>query len=150
MFEHIREIWRRSSTAGEPYPAELAFLLRNPLRRFILSPAELVRRLEPEATDRILELGPGPGYFSVAAARAVPAGQLVLVDLQPAMLEKVRRRLTRSRIANASCLAADARDLPLADASIDAAFLVAVLGEVPNPNRALLELYRVKIGRAHV
>ncbi len=152
MFERIREIWRRSNTAGEPYPAELAFMLRNPLRRLILSPTELLRRLDLAPTDRVLELGPGPGYFSLAVARALPSGHLVLVDLQPAMLEKVRRRLTRAGITQASYHAANAHALPLIDGSIDVAFLVAVIGEVPDPNQALLELYRVLRpgGRLHV
>lgn len=143
MFERLREIWRRSSTAGEPYPAELAFMLRNPLRRLILSPAQLLARLDLAPTDRVLELGPGPGYFSLAVARALPSGHLVLVDLQPAMLAKVRRRLTRAGVTWASYHVADAGALPLADGSIDVAFLVAVIGEVPDPNQALLELYRV-------
>ena len=141
MFERLREVWRRSSTAGEAYPAELAFMLRNPLRRLILSPREMVRRLHPAPTDRVLEVGPGPGYFSLEVARALPEGMLLLMDLQPAMLAKARKRLTRAR--NVTYQAADARALPYADASIDLAFLVAVLGEVPDPQAALAELHRV-------
>jgi uncharacterized protein len=101
------------------------------------------RRLDLQPTDRVLEVGPGPGYFSVAVARAIPDGILVLVDLQPAMLTKAQRRLGRAQVRNAVFQAADARALPCADGSIDVAFLVAVLGEVPDPDAALAELHRV-------
>lgn len=152
MFERIRAAWRRSAQAGEAYPPALAFMLRNPLRRLILSPTTLLRRLEPAPTDRVLELGPGPGYFSVHVARALPAGQLILVDLQSAMLAKARGRLQAAGLHNVSYHAADAQQLPLADASIDLAFLVAVLGEVPDPTAALAELARVirPGGRLHL
>lgn len=143
MFERLREVWRRSSTAGEAYPAELAFMLRNPLRRLILSPRGMVRRLDPAPTDRVLEVGPGPGYFSLELAQAVPRGMLLLMDLQPAMLAKARTRLSRARARNVRYQAADARALPYAEASIDLALLVAVLGEVPDKKAALAELYRV-------
>lgn len=143
MLHRIREVWHRSRSTGQAFPAELAFLLRNPLRRLILAPEELARRLQPAADDRVLELGPGPGYFSVDVAKRIPDGTLVLVDLQPAMLEKARRRLERAGIRNFECHEADARTLPLPDASIDLAFLVAVLGEVPEPDAALAELFRV-------
>lgn len=143
MFERIREILRRSREAGQAYPPQLALLLRNPLRRLILSPAELVRRLDLQPGDRVLELGPGPGFFSVDIARALPQGGLVLVDLQPAMLAKAQARLTRAGLDNVSYQAADARALPLDDGCIDVALLVAVLGEVPEPEVALKELFRV-------
>ncbi|MCC5888202.1 MAG: class I SAM-dependent methyltransferase [Gammaproteobacteria bacterium] len=143
MFERIREVLRRSREAGQAYPPQLALLLRNPLRRMILSPAELLRRLDVRPDDRVLELGPGPGYFSVDVARALPRGALLLVDLQPDMLAKAQARLTRAGQHNVSYHVADARALPLAEGCIDVAFLVAVLGEVPDQAAALSELFRV-------
>jgi predicted O-methyltransferase YrrM len=44
-------------------------------------------------SDRVLELGPGPGYFSVELARRIPEGRLESLDLQPEMLAKARRAL---------------------------------------------------------
>ena len=152
MFARLREIYRRSSERGVSYPPELAFLLRLPLRRLILSPAEMVRGLALQPADRVLELGPGPGYFSLAVARALPDGRLLLVDLQPAMLVKLRKRVERAGLAHTRLCAADAVALPFADASVDLAFLVAVLGEVPDPPAAMAELFRVVRpgGRLHL
>jgi ubiquinone/menaquinone biosynthesis C-methylase UbiE len=104
-----------------------------PFRRVLLSPRRLIEHLElaraaPDA--RVLELGCGPGFFSAAVARALPRGRLELVDFQPEMLEKARRRLRRAGARNVSLTNADAAALPFAPASFDAAFAVAVLGEV--------------------
>jgi ubiquinone/menaquinone biosynthesis C-methylase UbiE len=92
----------------------------------------------------VLELGPGTGYFTVEVARRVGAeGRLVCVDIQPEMIGALRRRLLRAGVANASPVVGDALGLPLADRSVDCAFVVTVLGEVPDRAKALAELRRV-------
>ncbi len=65
------------------------------------------------------------------------------VDLQPAMLRLLLKRLTPDTAARVRAVACDAARLPFPDAAFDAAFLVTVLGEIPQPNRALAELRRV-------
>lgn len=45
---------------------------------------------------RVADIGCGTGYFSVALSRLVgPEGEVVLVDVQPEMLERARRRCDR-------------------------------------------------------
>jgi ubiquinone/menaquinone biosynthesis C-methylase UbiE len=92
----------------------------------------------------VLELGPGPGYFTVEVARRLgPEGRLVCVDIQLKMIRALRRRLQREAVANALPLVGNALALPLAGRSLDCAFLVTVLGEVPDRLKALAELRRV-------
>src|SRR5262245_28533075 len=86
----------------------------------------------------VVEIGCGPGFFSPSIERAVPRGRLVLVDLQIEMLRLAVERVPRALRANA-----DATRLPLADASVDAVFVSAMLGEVPDPDQALAEIRRV-------
>ncbi len=137
-----RGVWRRFTGRGA-YPHELAFLLTLPPRRLIQPPGALLRRLGLERDSNVLEIGPGPGYFSVAVARAVPEGKLVLFDLQREMLAKARRRLARHRAANAAFVQGDGARLPFRAGSFDVAFLVAVLGEVPDPEGCIESLRRV-------
>lgn len=134
-----REIWNRATGRGT-YPHQFAFLLLIPLRRFILSPSRLVARLHLTETSRVLELGPGPGFFSPEVARSVPRGRLFLIDLQREMLEKARRRIHRAGITNVSFAQASASALPVCANVFDVAFLVAVLGEVPDPIRCVESL----------
>lgn len=131
-----RDIWDRFKGRGA-YPHQLAFLLLIPLRSLIFSPRQLAARLHLRADARVLELGPGPGFFSVEIARRVPRGHLCLVDLQREMLEKARARLRRAGAANVSFVQASASALPLAREAFDAAFLVTVLGEVPDPSACI-------------
>ena len=92
----------------------------------------------------VLELGPGNGYFSIEAARLLGSdGRLVCLDIQRPMLTDLRDRLAGAGVANAHPVLGDAHRLPLADASVDVAFLVTVLGEIPDRPQGLAELRRV-------
>ena len=120
---------------------QLAWLLNNPVRGLLLSPRTLLSRIPLRPTDRIVELGPGSGYFSLALSAAVSEGHLELIDLQPQMLAKARRRLTAQGCSNVSYTVADAGSpLPLAAASFDVAVLVHVLGEVEDQAQCLRSL----------
>lgn len=136
------ETWQRFHGRGV-YPAELAFLLRIPLRELVFSTRQLIERLRLRPDSAVLEIGPGPGYFSPAVASTVPRGRLELLDLQPAMLRKARRRVRRANGANVHYTCASASRLPYADGVFDAVFMVAVLGEVDDPEGCLREVVRV-------
>jgi len=55
----------RSFVGRGTFPHQLSFVLGSTLRRFVLSPEELANRLHLSQAARVLEVGPGPGYFSV-------------------------------------------------------------------------------------
>jgi SAM-dependent methyltransferase len=94
--------------------------------------------------ERMLELGPGPGAFTIEAARRVePGSSLVAVDIQSGMIAIVEKRVGEAGLTNVETHVASAHDLPLEDASVDRAFLVTVLPEIPGRQRALAELRRV-------
>ena len=120
----------RKEHPGEPMPMAHAAHLLNPLRALILSPRTLARRLDLKPDSSVLEIGPGPGYFSPAIARAVPQGELILMDVQDEMLDMAKKRLTGH--ANVIYQQGDASSIPLPDASLDVVFLVSVLGEIPD------------------
>jgi ubiquinone/menaquinone biosynthesis C-methylase UbiE len=128
---------------GAVYPHQKARMLLNPLRRFVQSPERLAARLDLAPGAWVLELGPGPGYFSPAIAQRIPDGRLVLFDLQAEMLAMARHRLRAAACPNFAAVQGDALALPFAAAAFDAAVLVAVLGEVPHPDQCLAEVRRV-------
>ena len=115
----LKNIIRGLTQAGSLFPHQMAFPLLIPLRALLLSPAELLRRLQPTADSRILEVGCGPGYFSPALARAVPQGELVLADIQPEMLAIARRRLEKRHITNTTCQLCNGSSFPFADNSFE-------------------------------
>ena len=110
------------------------FLRRNTLRRM----------LDPAPGERLLEVGPGTGYYTLDVARALaPGGRLDILDLQQPMLDELMRRAAARGVTTIVPAQGDARRLPYADATFDAAFLVATVGEIPDHAQALGELRRV-------
>jgi ubiquinone/menaquinone biosynthesis C-methylase UbiE len=77
-------------------PPWLAFILDNRLRRAIQNPGRILGRfLHPG--DRAVDVGCGPGFFSVPMARQVgETGSVVAVDIDEKMLAKVLRRADRA------------------------------------------------------
>lgn len=117
--------------------------LLNPLRELILSPRKLVKRLGLHKESKVLEVGPGPGYFSLEVARRIPEGTLVLVDIRREMLDIARERLEKKGILNVEYVKGDAHSLPVESNYFDVAFLVTVLGHISDRRQCLRELYRV-------
>ena len=127
---------------SSPCPAALSWVVNNPIRRYYMRP--VLDRTGIRSGERVLELGPGPGVFTLEAARRVGEdGQLIAVDIQPEMIAQVRERVRGAEFTNVEAHVASAHSLPLDDASMDRAFLITVLPEIPDPSRALAELHRV-------
>ncbi len=131
--------WRRNPSAC-PYGQRLSLDLPRPF----LTRSGLRSVLAPEPGERILEVGPGTGYYGLDVARWLrPGGTLDVLDLQQQMLDHTMRRAQELGISNIVPARGDARSLPYPDESFDAAYLVATLGEVPDQEGALGELRRV-------
>ena len=127
---------------SSPCPAALSWLVDNPLRRAYTRP--VLDRIGIRPGERVLELGPGPGAFTVGAAlQAGPQGRLIAVDIQPKMIAQVEQRVREAGLTNVETHVASAYDLPIDAESIDRAFLITVLPEIPDRARALAELHRV-------
>ena len=114
------------------FPPKYAFTLLLSVRNIFISPSKLIRRLEIKENSVVLELGPGPGYFSAKVAKAIPHGKLFLADIQQEMLNYARKRLTRKNINNVEYHLCDGTNLPFNDNQFDVIFMVTVLGEIEN------------------
>ena len=133
-------LWWRKNPSACPYALRLFVDLPHPL----ITRARLREILAPGPGERVLEVGPGAGYYSLQAARWLePGGTLEVEDLQQEMLDHVTRRARMSGIANVVATRGDARALPYPDSAFDAAYLAVVPGEMPDQRAALRELGRV-------
>ena len=131
--------WRRNPSAC-PYGLRFFVELPHPF----ITRERLREVLAPKPGERVLEVGPGTGYYALDAAGWLgPGGTLDVLDLQGEMLDHVLRRARERSIANVAATQGDAQSLPYPDNSFDAAYLTAVLGEVPDQELALRELGRV-------
>jgi ubiquinone/menaquinone biosynthesis C-methylase UbiE len=127
-----------------PFPHQATFLLDNPLRRTVVKPGRVIDKLALTGSEHVLELGPGPGFFSVEIARRLTYGGLDLFDLQPEMLDKAQLRLQRAGFDDVGFTAGQAAEgLPFPDDSFDVGFLAAVIGEVGNRLQDIVTFRRV-------
>jgi len=133
-------VWSRTSPVPMPYFMRWVLLLpRGPH-----SPKKLERVLQPRSGERILEIGPGVGVHALpVASLLLPNGVLDVLDVQQDMLDNLARRAARSGLTNIVPKQGDAQKLPYPDRTFDAAYLIGVLGEIPDPVVALCELKRV-------
>lgn len=131
--------WRRHPSAC-PYAQRFWLELPRPF----VTRRRLRAIMAPAAGERILEVGVGTGYYALQAAAWVqPGGTLDVLDVQQEMLDHTARRARELGLANIEARRADARALPYPDDRFDAAYLVTVLGEIPDQDTVLRELRRV-------
>ena len=145
-FLFVYAVWwlRERYGRGGPFPASQAHVLEHPLRPLIHPRRATLKKFRFKPGDTVLELGPGIGYFTVEASRMVgPEGRILCLDIQPQMIGALCGRLDERDVANARPMVGNALNLPLADGCVDAAYLVTVLGEIPDRPQALAELRRV-------
>jgi len=115
-------------------PWWLGYLLASPIRKFACSPAKL---LAPHVREgmTVLEPGPGMGFFTLDLARLVgSAGRVVAVDIQPRMLERLRRRAAKAGVADRlDARLVEPASLGLADVTgkVDFTLAFAVVHELP-------------------
>ena len=127
-----------------PMPEFAANIIDNPLRRQIQPPDEMPFRHGIKPGMRILEVGPGNGTYTIATARALGAeGALITIDIEPKMIERVNQRILEEGIQNAEARKADVFDLSFGDSSFDLVYMIAVIGEIPSPEKALAEFHRI-------
>ena len=131
--------WRRHPSAC-PYSQRFWVEAPHPL----ITRKRLRAALAPQPGERLLEVGPGTGYYAVPVADWLgPAGTLEIFDLQQDMLDHTTDRAREAGLTNLVATQGDARALPYRDGAVDGAYLVAVLGEIPDQEAALRELARV-------
>jgi len=123
-----------------PYSQRLWVQLPHPF----VTRARVHRLLAPAPGERVLEVGPGTGYYSVELARSLlPGGTLELLDVQREMVDHALRDARRRGVTNLLGTQGDAQALPYPDGRFDAATLLFTLGEIPDRELALRELGRV-------
>jgi ubiquinone/menaquinone biosynthesis C-methylase UbiE len=126
-------------------PWWVGYLLASPLRRLQCDPASL---LAPHVREgmTVLEPGPGMGFFTLELARRVgPAGHVIAIDVQPKMIDGLRRRAARAGLLERiDARLARPESLGLGDLSdtVDFALAFAVVHEMPSAGMFFAEAGR--------
>jgi len=139
--------------AGAMLLATSAAMLHSSRRGKLIERDRLLNRLELRADAEVLDLGCGRGLLLIGAAKRVPAGRAVGVDLWSQVDQSDNRRSATLANAEAEGVAervevvdGDMRALPFANASFDAVVSSLAIHNVPDAagrERALGEIARV-------
>jgi ubiquinone/menaquinone biosynthesis C-methylase UbiE len=127
----------------EVFSASCAGHLDSRLRKLLYRPGRIADRYVRER-DRVLDIGCGPGLFTREFARkAGESGLVIAVDIQDEMLRMLEERAKKeglmSRIRTHKA-APDTLGLAEYDGSVNAAFALYVVHEVPDAARLLREV----------
>ena len=103
-----------------------------------------VRLLDVQPTDRVIELGCGPGVALAAIAARANRGFVVGVDHSQVMIGQARRRNGAAiRAGRVLVINTPVESLSLRDVPFDAALAVNTVGMWPDPTARLRELARL-------
>ena len=139
----VWRLWSRERLL--PCPASISWMveMENPLARVTRSEA-ILRLLAPTTGHHVADIGCGPGRVTLPLAQAVgSAGRIFAIDIQQAMLDKVMIKAAKAQLHNIRPICGDARQLPIAVASLNGAVVVMALGEIPNAAAIFPALYQV-------
>jgi arsenite methyltransferase len=104
--------------------------------------AQFVLTLQPQAGERVLDVGSGPGFLAAAIAEATgPSGAVCGIDISEPLLTAARKHC--ARMPWVEFHKADATQLPFPDRTFDAAISTQVLEYVGDVDAALAEIHRV-------
>jgi ubiquinone/menaquinone biosynthesis C-methylase UbiE len=132
-------LWWRRNPSAMPYWQRFLVDLPHPG----ITRERLIEVLEPRPRERLLEVGPGTGYYALTVAERLERGRLEVYDLQKEMVDHVMRRAAERGLSNVTGWTGDAQDMLFEDNRFDGAYLTVMLGEVPDQDAALRELRRV-------
>jgi ubiquinone/menaquinone biosynthesis C-methylase UbiE len=127
-----------------PCPSWLTILLENPYMNKVAGSSILIDRMGLKGGMRVLDVGCGPGRLTIPLAKHVgPKGEVVALDIQEKMLQKLEERIKNNHLSNVRLLLGDVgKGKILEENSFDCAILVTVLGEIPDKKSALKEIFK--------
>jgi ubiquinone/menaquinone biosynthesis C-methylase UbiE len=119
-------------------------LVHETLYGLVRDPYKALEAAGLEPGQRVLEVGCGPGFFTVPAARMVgEEGRVYALDISPLALEKVQGKVDEAGVGNVETLLADAADTALPEGSFDLAFVFGLGHPVGDMEGILVELHRL-------
>src|SRR6476661_655746 len=89
-------LWWRKNPSACPYSQRFWVEAPHPF----ITRARLLDALAPAEGERLLEVGPGTGYYSLTVAERLGSGTLELFDLQQEMLDHLTRRAADAGLTN--------------------------------------------------
>jgi cyclopropane fatty-acyl-phospholipid synthase-like methyltransferase len=112
-------------------PARYAKSFDDPARDEWQKPAQVIGALDLKAGQIVADIGAGTGYFSVRLAKAPAAPRVYAVDIEKAMVEYIRQRASKEKLANVTTIQASAASANLPE-PVDVVLIVDTYHHIAN------------------
>jgi arsenite methyltransferase len=116
------------------------YIFRDDTARII---AALWRDRQPDAGTTVIEIGCGPGFYARRLAELFPSVSVTGVDCSAGQVDWAERRAARAGLVNCVFQRVNALMLPCKDARFDIVIASRLFTILPDPNRAIAEMFRV-------
>jgi SAM-dependent methyltransferase len=105
--------------------------------------SKLMPSLSVKPGEVVADLGAGSGFHTMKLAKLVgPTGKVYAVDIQPQMLEIIRKRVKQEKITNVELVRNTEKELKLPANSVDLILMVDVYHELSYPHEMTVEMVK--------
>ena len=119
-------------------------LVHETLYGLFRDPYEVLNAAGLELGQKVLEVGCGPGFFTIPAARIVgQKGSVHALDINPLAVERVQQKIEKESVTNIKTILADAAQTGLPDQSFDLIFVFGLAHPIGDLENILTELHRL-------
>lgn len=126
-----------------PCPVWMKWMLDPPFSKGMSARTrKTIGYLELSPGIEVLDAGCGPGRLTIPVAKMIgPTGTVTAMDLQDGMLSSVQDRAAKANLSNIQYIRGGIGEGRLNRSRYDRAVLITVLGEIPDREGALREIY---------
>jgi FkbM family methyltransferase len=115
--------------------------LERPEREKEEQPTKLIEALKIKPGEVIADIGAGSGYYAFRLSKLVGAkGKILAVDIQPEMLDIIRKRMKEQNVTNVEPIQGTVSDPKLKANSVDTILMVDVYHEFDHPYEMTLAM----------
>jgi len=140
---------KKRHSRSDPHMSNFAFRIislmhDNPLLPYFRNPQRLLKAAGLKPGQKVLEVGCGPGFFTIPAAKIVGnEGVVYAVDVHPLAIERVKEKIERGGIKNITPILTNASNTGLPDRSIDLVFLFGLRYIAGGLENVIAEIHRI-------
>lgn len=116
--------------------------LERPEREQEERPRRVVEMMKLKPADVVADIGAGSGYFTFLMAGRVPRGRVLAVDIQPEMLDLLRKKSAASGVTNVDPVLGTVDDPKLPEAAVDVVLMVDAYHEFDHPYEMMAAIVR--------
>jgi len=116
----------------------------NPILPLVRNPYKLLNVAGLKKGQKVVEVGCGPGFFTIPAARIVgEEGRIYAIDVHPRAVDRVKKKVEKAALKNVTPLCINASNTGLPGGSVDLAFLFGLRSIAGGLESVIFELHRL-------